>query len=100
MPPTTDTVIQSIKTRLTVLTITVVFSCLTVIGGAAYVFFSLGETQNTLCVFRSDLQSRVNEGNKFLANHPNGFGGISAATLKISIENEERTLEALGGLSC
>ena len=57
-------------------------------------------TAHALCALRDDVQSRVTQGNAFLKTHPNGFAGISAPTLKSSIDNSQRTVDALGSLKC
>lgn len=54
----------------------------------------------TLCSFRDDLQTRVTSGNAFLKTHPKGIAGIPAATIRVSIQNEQRTLNALRPLVC
>lgn len=53
-----------------------------------------------LCTFKTDLQRRVDDGNEFLAKHPNGIPGIPAKTLRTSLDNQQRTISALRGLSC
>lgn len=53
-----------------------------------------------LCALRADLQARVNSSTDFLAKHPHGVSGISAATIQASIDNELRTIHALSPLVC
>lgn len=67
---------------------------------AGYQFVQASRTTAALCVFRADLQSRVDGGVKFLASHPHGIAGISPADIKDSIRNQQRTVRALRGLSC
>ena len=57
-------------------------------------------TRHALCALRADVQSRVDQGDALLASHPNGFAGISPATLTSSIGNSKRTVQALSSLSC
>jgi hypothetical protein len=53
-----------------------------------------------LCAFRGDIQKRYDAGKAFLRSHPNGFAGLSAATLNVSLTNEASTLKALKPLMC
>ncbi len=57
-------------------------------------------TTQALCSLRADVQKRVSSGNAFLATHPHGFAGISAPTLRSSIDNSQRTVDALSSLIC
>lgn len=58
------------------------------------------EAHAAICVFRADLEQRVRSGRDFLADHPAGFAGIPAATLRASLANEQQTVSALSGLNC
>lgn len=58
------------------------------------------QAKDALCVFRSDLQARVDAGNEFLADHPDGIPGIPAKQFRTSLDNQQRTVSALRGLSC
>jgi hypothetical protein len=53
-----------------------------------------------LCALRADLQTRVNSTNAFLKGHPHGIPGISAATLRSGIVNQQHTIMALSTISC
>ena len=53
-----------------------------------------------LCTLRHDLQTRVDSSERFLVNHPHGFAGISAATIRSGIANELRTIAALSTITC
>lgn len=57
-------------------------------------------TTAALCTLRADLQSRVDQSEQFLSKHPKGFAGIPAATIKQSLEGQQRTVTALQGLEC
>lgn len=48
-----------------------------------------------LCVFAADLQTRIINGRLFLLAHPDGIQGITAKTIKASIDAEQSTLDAL-----
>ena len=56
--------------------------------------------KHALCTFVDDLQRRVNQTREFLADHPEGFAGIPAATLVNQAENQQRTIDALDNLNC
>jgi hypothetical protein len=53
-----------------------------------------------LCAFRGDLSRRVQSSIDYLAAHPNGILGIPAATIRLSLDNEQHTLTALSSLKC
>lgn len=55
---------------------------------------------NALCALRGDLRTRVNSTTEFLKGHPHGIPGISAATLRSGIVNEQHTITALAPISC
>lgn len=55
---------------------------------------------SALCTLRSDLQSRVTSGATFLRQHPKGIAGIPAATLRASINSQQRTIHALASIVC
>lgn len=57
-------------------------------------------TNGSLCTLRGDLERRVVDGEQFLASHPAGIPGISAATLRQSIDGQRRTVDALSPLDC
>lgn len=58
--------------------------------------------QNTasLCALRLDLERRVRQSESFLADHPEGFAGIPAGTIRIQVSGQRRTIKALAGLDC
>jgi hypothetical protein len=91
---------MSVKRWLKILVAaTVVLYLITIAVGIAGLI-KLHGIEDNFCTFRGDLQRRVNEGNKFLAQHPHGTKGFPAGAIKVSIQNQERTLTALRGLSC
>jgi hypothetical protein len=57
-------------------------------------------TKGSLCELRHDLERRVEQTDSFLRAHPGGFGGISAATLRVSEQGQRRTIRALSDLRC
>jgi hypothetical protein len=91
-----DPVIRTLR-RLVIATVVVYI----VVGGIAYLTHKEAEkANNALCALREDIAKRVIQGQSFLLTHPQGFAGISAGALKLSIENERRTLDSLAGLPC
>jgi hypothetical protein len=57
-------------------------------------------TNDALCVFRRDLESRAASAKTFLHEHPNGFAGFTASSIKVSLIGQERTIMALTTLKC
>lgn len=57
-------------------------------------------TNHALCVLRSDLEQRVADSTQFLVDHPEGIPGIPIETIKQSIDNQKRTIDALSDLRC
>lgn len=53
-----------------------------------------------LCSLRADVQKRVDSGRAFLTKHPYGIPGISAPTLQTTVNNSQRTVDALSALVC
>lgn len=57
-------------------------------------------TNHALCVLRADLEQRVADSERFLEQHPDGIPGIPAEQIQQSIDNQQRTIEALADLRC
>jgi hypothetical protein len=59
-------------------------------------------SHDSLCAFKASLEDRIVQTEEFLTEHPEGFAGIPAATLQQSVDNQQRTVDALerGGLDC
>lgn len=57
-------------------------------------------TTAALCALRHDLERRVGDGERFLAEHPHGIPGIPAETLRTSVEGQVRTIRALRVVRC
>lgn len=79
---------------LIVLTI-VLYVGLAGVGG--WVYKTSISNQHALCALRSDLQSRVQQGQQFLDHQPKGQYTVAIRT---SIEGQLRTIKALSGISC
>lgn len=63
-------------------------------------FFANQKSMDALCALRGDLTSRVASSREFLKDHPNGFADVPAKTIRDSIDNQMRTINALSVLSC
>ncbi len=59
------------------------------------------ETHSAICALVQDLESRTEQTKGFLLSHPEGIPGLATpAQLREQLTNQERTLNALGSLSC
>lgn len=67
---------------------------------AVFAFFANRQSTEALCALRGDLERRVSTSEEFLREHPNGIAGISARDIQDGIDNQQRTITALSGLSC
>jgi hypothetical protein len=77
------------------------------VAAVAFCFAILRRTDGTarnnqaaLCALRADVERRYQSGTAFLANHPKGIQGIPAATLRITLQGQARTIKSLAGLKC
>lgn len=57
-------------------------------------------TNDSLCALRADVEARVEGSKAFLVEHPQGISGITPAVIQQGIDNQERTIVALGDLDC
>jgi hypothetical protein len=103
--------LQSIKRSLRTIAIStvVLYCCLAVAGIAGWqirvndlkhVNAIATQNQTALCALRTDLERRVETSKQFLLDNPNGIPGISGATIRQSITNQESTIDALSNLNC
>ena len=53
-----------------------------------------------VCNLRAEQANRVHETVDFLRGHPRGIPGVPIGSLRLSLYNEERTLQALKPLRC
>jgi hypothetical protein len=60
----------------------------------------LRRTETALCNLRTDLVRRNETSRQFLKENPQGIPGITAAAIKTSIKNSERTIKSLSNLRC
>jgi hypothetical protein len=86
------------KFNILIVTTVVLFAGL--FGIAGYVYSLARNINEGICAVRSDSERRISQTKDFLIEHPEGFAGISAAELKRSMENTQRTVNALSEVSC
>lgn len=96
--------LQAALRRLTLLTVTLV---LLLAGLGTYVYVRLSDladkgarAHSAVCVLRADEIRRVTEAQKFIADHPDGFAGITVTSLQSTILSQERTITALAVADC
>jgi hypothetical protein len=81
-----------------------VFLAAAVLGLGIYVLTSKTdegtETHEAVCALVADLESRTEGTRLFLGEHPHGIPGIPASSLRESLHNQERTIDALSVVSC
>lgn len=59
------------------------------------------ETHEAICALVSDLEQRTDSTRNFLGTHPHGYPGLATRSqVRESLQNQERTLEALSVISC
>lgn len=59
------------------------------------------ETHEAVCALVADLEERTEGTKTFLAEHPEGIPGLaSGSQLRESLHNQDRTLDALGVITC
>jgi hypothetical protein len=93
-------VADSIKRSLRVLTAATVVLYIVVGGLSIWTYRDSHSNRDALCALRADLQARIQTSTTFLVEHPEGVAGIPAKTIRDGIINQQRTVNALSGLSC
>lgn len=72
-----------------------------VVGGVIFfVWRDEARTTSGLCALRSDLKHRIASSEEVLASHPDGLLGVSAASIRTSIDGQKRTVKALSVVRC
>ena len=69
-------------------------------GFVAWQLHTASSTHSALCALKTDLVVRVQAGEDFLAEHPDGIPGLPASLIRNGISNQKKTIEALRGLEC
>jgi hypothetical protein len=100
MPDRNPDIAAQIRASLRHLAIATAVLYVVVIGLLVVSIVLALRTNSALCSLRGDLQDRVTQSETFLAKHPNGFAGISAATIRSSLDGQRRTIRALHILYC
>lgn len=93
-------VLEEIRWTLRRLVAATIVLFVALIGGGVYVYLDADRTGDALCALRVDLEVRVNANKDFLIRHPKGIPGVKPAEIQTGIKNQERTIDALGNLSC
>jgi hypothetical protein len=74
------------------------------IGGAVWLLTAKSsegvETHEAICALSADLEARTQASRVFLREHPHGAFGVPAATIRESVENQERSIDALSVVAC
>jgi hypothetical protein len=100
MPERSEDVGQTIKRSLRWLIGLTVALALALGGVAFYTWDTASTSTRALCALRTDLERRVESSRTFLVEHPAGIPGIPVKTIQDGIRNQQRTIRALGGISC
>lgn len=81
-----------------------VFLFVAMAGGTVYLLTAKSnestETHEAICALSSDLEQRTEGSRDFLRKHPNGAFGFSASSIRESVLNQERTIDALSIVNC
>lgn len=93
-------VADELRRGLRRLTIATVVLFVALVGVVFYVWVVAGRSTNALCEIRHDRERQVAASRDFLVENPNGVPGITAAAVRQSIDNAQRTIDALDGLPC
>jgi hypothetical protein len=91
---TARTVLRTLRTLIAL----TFFLAVGLVGTVWYVAATSGENRDALCAFREDVTQRAQASSEVLSH--GGIRGLSAETLRKSVEGQQRTVRALSGLSC
>lgn len=95
--------VKGLRIAVAAFVISLVLS-LVVIAGGGYLLThrsqEASETHEAVCALSEDLEARTKAAKDFLRDHPHGIPGVPPATLRQSITNQERSVDALSILSC
>jgi hypothetical protein len=58
------------------------------------------QAHDAICALKADLDRRIQASLDFLVTHPNGIQGITAATIRQGIANQQLTIDALQEVTC
>lgn len=95
--------VKGLKIAMAAFVLSLVLFVLVVAGGGYLLTHKTeegAETHEAICALTADLEVRTEGTRRFLNDHPNGIPGIPASTLRESLQNQERTIDALSVVSC
>jgi hypothetical protein len=95
--------VKGLKIAIAAFVISVALFVVVVAGGAYLLTHKSNEgseTHEAICALTSDLESRTQGTRLFLREHPKGIPGIPVSTLRESLQNQERTIDALSVVAC
>lgn len=92
----------SIRRTLRMLMATTVLLFLLIIVGGIYTYTVSRDTNDSLCAFRTDLQSRIDQTEEFLTKNTKAepFPGVTRETLLVNLEGQKRTVKVFKDLNC
>jgi len=102
MSPENDPTIKGeILHRLRVLTGATIVLGVILVALLVYLVVRLGEINNSLCTFRSDLESRAIGAQDYL-NNPNKYPGIKIprSVIQQQLDGQLKTIKSLSNLHC
>lgn len=98
MPDTTlNPIAAGLRRSLRGLVVATVVLYLALAGIAGYAVRNSAQTHDALCALRSDVTNRIAQSEQFLVDHPHSH---FTDAIKVQIENQQRTVDALDNLSC
>lgn len=100
MPDSSTTVADEIRHSLKWLTRATVALYIILIAVTLYFIWDARRTKDAVCAFRADLVERVDASEAYLADHPEGVFGLSAAQIRSSLDGQRRTISALSSAGC
>jgi hypothetical protein len=92
----------SIQRTLRLLIVTTVVLFLMIVAAGLYTYTLSKNNRDSLCIFRADIASRVQQTDQYLKEHPEPepFPGITRQTLLTQVEGQKRTLGSFKHLHC
>lgn len=91
---------QGIRRTLYILIAATVVLYLFAAGLTIFVWSQSAKNTDALCSIRRDAEKRVEQGNQFLIDNPNGIPGISPKLLQQNVDNAQHTVNSLSILHC
>lgn len=70
------------------------------VGFAFYVYNQGQRNTRALCTIRDNAQGRVDQGQAFLQDHPNGITGLTPDDIQRGIDSSTATVKALSDVDC